>query len=138
MLVYATVKDAEIKTFESPEKGFDYIRMQYAKEGKEEPTVLFLDIDMPTWSGWDFLESFERLEEKIKRQIRIYMLSSSIDPKDREYAKQNRNVVDYIEKPLNKHILLSCLEEASVFYNMNANPFEKAIHFFKTQIRGSN
>jgi response regulator RpfG family c-di-GMP phosphodiesterase len=60
---------------------------------------------MPTWSGWDFLDKFEMLDAQIKNQIKVYMLSSSVDPKDMEKAKANSNVVDYIVKPLNRDIV---------------------------------
>src|SRR5262249_43823969 len=76
--------DAEVLTFNIPEKGFEFIVSSYSKTGVEMPTALFLDINMPTWTGWDFLENFEKLDENIQKQIKIYMLSSSIDPKDRE------------------------------------------------------
>ena len=99
----------DVQTFEVPEKGLEYI----AKEclNNEYPTVLFLDINMPTWSGWDFLDNFEKLDEKIKRQIKIYILSSSIDANDKHRARENKNVVDYIEKPLAEKTVLSMLEQ---------------------------
>src|SRR5665647_576992 len=81
----------EIQTFINPETGFGYIEKEYADNENEMPTVLFLDINMPTWSGWEFLENFEKLGEKIKKQIKIYMLSSSIDTKDMERARSNPN-----------------------------------------------
>ncbi len=66
---------------------------------------------MPTWSGWDFLDNFEKLDEKIKSQIKIYILSSSIDASDKHRARENKNVVDYIEKPLSEKTVFSMLEQ---------------------------
>jgi len=66
---------------------------------------------MPIWSGWDFLDNFEKLDDKIKKQIRIYMLSSSVDPGDEQRAGKNKNVADYIEKPLTQEIIHSILKE---------------------------
>lgn len=94
--------DVDIETFNNPEKGLEYISRKYADSQIEILTVLFLDINMPVWSGWDFLDHFEKLEEKIKKQIRIFMLSSSIDATDSDRARRNKNVVDYFEKPLDK------------------------------------
>ena len=96
----------EVLTFQIPEKGFEFIENEYSKEYVESITILFLDINMPTWSGWAFLENFEHLASEIKKQIRIYMLSSSVDQKDMERALNNGNVCDYIKKPLNKNKLL--------------------------------
>ena len=101
--------DIEIQAFDSPVKGFEYITTEYLNT--ENLTVLLLDINMPTWSGWDFLNNFEKLDEKIKRQIKIYILSSSIDTNDKHRARENKNVVDYIEKPLSGKTVSSMLEQ---------------------------
>ena len=102
------MSEAEIQTFNFPVKGFEYITKEYSNT--DNPTVLLLDINMPTWSGWDFLDNFEKLDEKIKKQFKIYMLSSSIDTNDKQRAKENKNVVNYIEKPLSEKTVLSILE----------------------------
>jgi len=60
---------------------------------------------MPTMTGWEFLEEFDKLSENIKMQFQIFMLSSSVDPSDIERATSNPLVTDFIEKPLNKEAL---------------------------------
>ena len=40
--------------------------------------MIFLDINMPKMNGWDFLDAYIKLENK----VRVYMLSSSINSKD--------------------------------------------------------
>lgn len=90
LLCTLTIKDvagkAEIKNFDTGLKAFDYIAREYSDA--EIPTILLLDINMPIWSGWDFLDNFEKMDEKIKRQIKIYMISSSIDTNDKNRAKE--------------------------------------------------
>jgi CheY-like chemotaxis protein len=100
---------AEIKNFNSPVNGFKYLAAEYADTNN--PTVLLLDINMPTWSGWDFLDNFEKLDDKIKKQIKIYILSSSIDVNDKHRARENKNVVDYVEKPLAEKTVLAMLDQ---------------------------
>ena len=113
LLCALTIKDvtdeAEIQTFNFPVKAFEYITTGYLNT--ENLTILLLDINMPIWSGWDFLDSFEMLDEKIKRQIKIYIISSSIDANDKHRARENKNVVDYIEKPLSEKTVSSMLEQ---------------------------
>ncbi|MES2567098.1 MAG: response regulator [Bacteroidota bacterium] len=95
--------NADIQTFNIPEEGFAYVSKQYPTSDKI--TVLFLDINMPSLSGWGFLDQFEKLEENIKKQFQVHMLSSSLDPNDKRRALANKNVIGFIEKPLTKAIL---------------------------------
>ena len=112
LLCSLTIKDvqdaAEIQAFNFPIDGFNYLAKEYA--GTTSPSVLLLDINMAGWSGWDFLDNFEKLDDKIKRQVKIYILSSSFDVNDKHRAKENKNVVDYIEKPLSEKTVLSMLD----------------------------
>ena len=113
LLCSLTIKDvqdaAEIQAFNFPIDGFNYLAKEHA--GTTSPSVLLLDINMAGWSGWDFLDNFEKLDDKIKRQIKIYILSSSIDVNDKHRAKENKNVVDYIEKPLSEKKVLSMIDQ---------------------------
>jgi response regulator RpfG family c-di-GMP phosphodiesterase len=98
IVIGKVASNCEIKTFESPEEGLEYFRKGYTDNGV--PTVLFLDINMPTWSGWDYLYNFDMLEKDIKDQVIIFMLSSSVDPSDKQRAVENKNVTGYLEKPI--------------------------------------
>ncbi|GAC1398010.1 MAG: response regulator [Sediminibacterium sp.] len=97
----------DIQTFEDPEAGFAFISKTYAGDQPEKTIVLLLDINMPTWTGWDFLEHFDQLDEHTKKQVKIYLLSSSIDPNDKERAARNKYVIDYIVKPLTREMVKS-------------------------------
>jgi CheY-like chemotaxis protein len=60
--------------------------------------VIFLDINMPVWDGWEFLKEFSRLE--IYKQVQVFLLTSSQSPFDREQA--NVYMLDncYYSKPI--------------------------------------
>jgi CheY-like chemotaxis protein len=102
------VADADILDFTNPLKAFEYISAD--NESSNRMNVLLLDINLPIWSGWDFVDHFEKLDEKIKKHFKIYMLSSSIDNNDKRRAVENKNVEDYIEKPLTERKVFSLLE----------------------------
>ena len=113
LLCTLTIRDvldkAEIQTFNFPIKGFEYLAEEYSTT--TNLTVLLLDINMPIWTGWDFLDNFEKLDDEIKKQIKVYILSSSIDANDKQRATENKNVVDYIEKPLSEKTVFSMLDQ---------------------------
>jgi two-component SAPR family response regulator len=106
-IIKRVATNAEIELFNLPEKAFTYLAE--GNNPNEKTTMLFLDINMPDWTGWFFLEKFDQLSEEIKKNIKIYMLSSSVDLQDREKAKLNKYVVDFIVKPLTKNKVISIL-----------------------------
>ena len=92
--------ETEIKTFIDPETALAYIEKLYDDKSINTPTVLFLDINMPLLSAWDFLEIFKKFAPHIKEQFVIYILTSSIDYRDKEKADTNLLVHGSLCKPL--------------------------------------
>ncbi|WP_179343852.1 response regulator [Winogradskyella ursingii] len=66
--------------------------------GENIPDVILLDINMPIMDGWQFLDEFIKIESS--KEITIFIVSSSIDPADKERVKQYQNVSNYIVKPI--------------------------------------
>ncbi|CAN5418084.1 response regulator [soil metagenome] len=97
-------KGSEIKCFEFPAEGLKYIAEEYNLH-PDARAVLFLDVNMPEINGWDFLEQFSKMGKAIVDQFTIYIVSSSIDPTDKERARANRLVKGYLKKPLSAQIL---------------------------------
>jgi len=95
----------QVETFSNAEIALEFIRTNYEDVTDDAVTLILLDINMPIMSGWEFLDSFDAFSDEIKKQFRIYLLSSSVDDRDKEKAKQNRNVIDYLSKPLSKDMV---------------------------------
>ncbi len=97
LLIRKMMPDASISAFTDPEEGVGYFKKIYEEDGLKN-IILFLDINMPVMSGWEVLEELKNLFGGNKL-IRIYMLSSSVDPSDIEKSK-DPYLEGYIEKPL--------------------------------------
>lgn len=105
MTLRNTLGTAATQTFTDPEEGLRYIRNNFDRNSGK--TVLFLDLNMPTISGWQFLEKYDSFSEEVKMQINIYLLSSSIDKRDWEKSKKNKYVKGFLVKPMYAETILS-------------------------------
>ena len=61
---------------------------------------IFLDLNMPQMNGWHFIDELEKIKFDTNTQIKLFVLSSSVNPNDMMKAKQNSVVTDYLSKPL--------------------------------------
>jgi CheY-like chemotaxis protein len=98
-----------IKTFGDGEEAMDSIRENLDKPDLL-PDVILLDVNMPIMDGWDFIEEFMTLKD-LKKKITIYMVSSSIDQRDKERADAITEITDYIIKPITEEQLVKLIQE---------------------------
>ncbi|TAE82760.1 MAG: response regulator [Bacteroidetes bacterium] len=81
---------------------FEGISLLKALSKEELPDLILLDIMMPDMDGHGFLAEFVKLPETISKRTKIAMLTSSLDPDDKEKSFRYEAVIDFIEKPLNQ------------------------------------
>ncbi len=66
------------------------------------PKIIFVDINIPDMSGFDFLDQVKLLPGDLTEEIKIILISSSDELKDLERAKEYPFLYSYIIKPINK------------------------------------
>lgn len=95
-------KDAKVRLFTQPELALESIKEHKFSDGAN--TVLFLDLNMPTMTGWEFLEKFSYLPSEFRKDISIYILTSAIEENGIETFDYDF-LRGFLSKPLSKTYL---------------------------------
>jgi two-component system, chemotaxis family, chemotaxis protein CheY len=99
-----------ILQFENGEEALKYL-VDNAGISENLPDVIFLDINMPFVDGWMFLQDYAALKQNLSKEISIYMVSSSIDPRDIHRARSIPDVQEYVIKPVTREKFIELLNE---------------------------
>ena len=88
--------------YKNGKEALDYFKeiMQNVTDEDKLPDIIFLDLNMPVMDGWEFLNEFIKIKNNLNKKITLYVVSSSIDPRDLERAKSFNLVTDYLIKPI--------------------------------------
>jgi CheY-like chemotaxis protein len=76
-------------------------KLQHIPETKL-PEVIFLDLNMPGLTGWDFLDILTKQEDRYLGKSNIYILTSSVNVHEKQLALSYRLVSGFLRKPLDE------------------------------------
>ncbi len=95
MIIKSNFHDAPI-SFINGKLGLEYIL-----QNNDSDTIYFilLDINMPVMNGWEFLEAIN--PSGLAEKILVAIVTSSTNESDRQKALKYKQVIAYIEKPVN-------------------------------------
>ncbi len=73
------------------------------------PEIIFLDLQMPVWDGWQFLDEFVKLD--VSKNIEIFIVTSSVFENDFKKAEMYNLQDQYLIKPINTEKLKDCIQK---------------------------
>ena len=91
---------AHPKCFSNGQEALGYISQHHEAD---ITYLIFLDINMPTMSGWEVLDQLQTLPNH--HHIHVVIVTSSIDHADQKKASDFDHVIDYMIKPLQREKL---------------------------------
>ena len=104
----------QIKFAKDGIKALEYILNSADPDKKDDypkANLIFLDINMPRMNGFEFLEEYHKLDNKIKAEAVIVMLSTSSNPDDRKKARSFTEVSSFVTKPLSIELVKKLVAE---------------------------
>lgn len=91
----------EVLTYTEAETALEFIR----REQGPPKTLLLLDLKMPVFDGFDFLEKYGELQASVTQAYRLVVLTTSENPKDLQKIKEY-GCEEHIAKPLTRQKLM--------------------------------
>lgn len=88
-----------IESFENAENALKKLEKE---DSQTIPDIIFLDLNMPDISGWEFLDILSKHEKRYLNKCKVFILSSSVDSTEKEKAKDYKLVTAFLQKPLDE------------------------------------
>ena len=110
-IIVSIDRQCKIDEFTDGDLAIRYLR-EICEKTELLPDIIFMDISMPVMDGWEFLDEYSLLRPKIKKDIALFIVSSSISPQEVERSKTFHTVSDFLIKPLERGKIVEIIDSA--------------------------
>jgi CheY-like chemotaxis protein len=103
-IIESALNTSSVMSFYDGEEALEYFE---SLKGNDDPIpdIIFLDINMPRLNGFEFMEGYNKIKDRLSKKSKVYMVSSSIDPADIQRSKEMDGIEDYVSKPLDTDLV---------------------------------
>lgn len=109
-LIRQLFPDLSIKIFENGEDGLRYL---IEAQDAQLKTLIFLDLEMPVMSGFEFLDVYENAIAYQKHHFNICLLSERCNESPAPLPSCSSCVLEQLPKPLTKASLEAVIDRAT-------------------------
>ena len=95
-----------IEIFSEAKQALEFVKTECPQ--RRCPNLILLDLNMPSFTGFDFIEAFQRLHTDKIDNVKIVVLTSSQNHQDLQRLK-TLGIKDILNKPLTKEKMLSVI-----------------------------
>jgi CheY-like chemotaxis protein len=100
----------KVEVFQDAQSALEFLTM-HTDGTYAQPDLILLDINMPGMNGWEFMDAYEKLPAEQRGRIVVMMLTTSLNPDDKQHADSIQGVKGFLAKPLTKQLLQEILEQ---------------------------
>ena len=106
-LILKTYPNAKITIFKYAQQALNHL----LNDSETMPEVIFLDLNMPEMNGFEFIDQLISHFDQESITAKLYLVSSTLDHRDKERAKSYNCVQGLIDKPLTTYFISSLFSE---------------------------
>jgi CheY-like chemotaxis protein len=106
MLIHKYEFAREIIVFANGQEALDYFAENIDNPTESLPDIILLDLNMPIMNGWEFLDEIKPFVDKLlARNVKLNIVSSTINPAEVHRAESHNIVHHFINKPISKEAI---------------------------------